>query len=80
MNGKLVRKLRKIAHALELEPKTKYVPTARHLKCTCLSCEDRRHSDVDTLPPHVMHECVRKAYKEAKRIYRGLPPTALEPK
>lgn len=29
--------------------------------------------------PGVMVECFRKAYKEAKHVYKGLPPTALEP-
>jgi hypothetical protein len=27
----------------------------------------------------VLQPCLRRAYKEAKKIYKGLPPTALEP-
>ena len=69
MRGTTARSLRKIARELELEPKTKYAPGGRLRK---------RANGSPIRRPLVMLECFRKAYKEAKRMYKGLPPSALQ--
>lgn len=82
MRGVTAKRLRKIARGLKLEPKTSYLPGGPL----------RRRPDIRTeltgeiipgppIPrPFVMVSCLRKAMKEAKKIYKGLPATALEPK
>lgn len=81
-NAKTAKRLRKIARGLELADKTTYRPSkpisagyfwgARH--------EGRVCERNGTLPPFVMVECTRRAYKEAKKLYNGKPLTRLEPK
>jgi hypothetical protein len=72
MNGKLAKKLRKIARGIELDAKTSYAPSA--------PVGVRRCEKLGSLPPFVMVKCARRAYKEAKKIYLGKPLTMLEPK
>jgi hypothetical protein len=76
MNAKLAKKLRKIARGLGLDPKTTYGPVGqqRYVEVG----EDKKRFDLPSAMS--MRPCVRRAYKEAKKIYKGLPPTALEPK
>lgn len=82
MNDKVARRLRKIARGLELEPVTSYKPSKPispgyfwGLQHNGRVCEAN-----GTLPPYVMVECTRRAYKEAKKVYLGKPLTRLEPK
>jgi|GEM_PF-2534035 len=76
MNAKLAKKLRKIARGVGLDAKTRYGPS----KPVRAMYGPRRCDQNGTLPPMVMLPCFRRAYKEAKKLYKGLPETALEPK
>lgn len=69
MREATARTLRRIARELELEPKTKYGWGGKLRK---------RLNGSPIRRPLVMLECFRKAYKEAKRIYKGLPPSSLQ--
>jgi hypothetical protein len=80
MNGKVARTLRQIAQRLALAPQTEYAPGG------VLRRRPGRVDDKGVLQPGppiprpiVMRECTRRAYKEAKKIFRGLPPTACVP-
>jgi len=77
MNGRIAKRLRKVARELKLDPKTDYAPVGelQHLP-------ERRYVDKFTgeqkvLPggvlrrPFAMKACERRAYQEAKAIYKN---------
>jgi hypothetical protein len=80
MNGKLAKKLRRIARGLELDTATKYVPSKPVNPGYFSAPNGRRCEQLGSLPPFVMVKCERRAYKEAKKVYLGKPLTMLEPK
>jgi hypothetical protein len=80
VRGKTAKRLRKIARELKLNPATSYVPGGRL----------RRHGDYRDAEgvlqrgapirrPAALVECFRRAYKEAKKLYKGLPPSTCVP-
>jgi hypothetical protein len=76
MNAKLAKKLRKIARGVGLDVRTRYGASK-----PVEGLAGPRRCDLNgTLPPMVMLPSHRRAYKEAKKIYKGLPETRLEPK
>jgi hypothetical protein len=84
MRGSVARRLRKIASGLGLESKTDYAAGGvlrRRADHWGYDDEGKRKllQGAPIPRPQVMTECLRRAYKEAKKIYRGLPPTALIP-
>lgn len=84
MRGKTAKRLRKIARALELNPNTTYAPGGKLRHGPAIRVDDpetgpRMVAGPPIRRPAVLQECERRAYQEAKKIYRGAPPTALEP-
>jgi hypothetical protein len=71
MNGRTAKALRKIARALELAPKSSYVPGGK-LRRTAAGAPIRR-------PAMIVDECFRRAYLEAKRLYKGKPRCTIAP-
>lgn len=72
MRGTVARRLRKIAAELRLNPQTSYAPGGKL----------RRRPSYRGAPiprPGVLTECFRRAYREAKKIYKGLPPSTCVP-
>jgi hypothetical protein len=60
MRGTTAKNLRRVARELGLDPKTSYLQAAQ-----------RTTSKREVAPEcTVLTECLRKAYKEAKRIYK----------
>lgn len=79
MRGVTAKRLRKIAKSIGLPESGKYVPGGPLRRSPGF-----RHPEtgewMEGAPirrPAVLTECFRRAYKEAKRIYKGLPPTRL---
>lgn len=79
-NAKTAKRLRKIARGLDLASKTEYRPSKPIPPGYFGAQEGRICERNGTLPPFVMVECERRAYKEAKKLYNGKPLTRLEPK
>lgn len=84
MNGRVSRQLRKIARVLELAPATDYRPAGK-LRRYAPRLQKDAEGHMRMLPgppvprPLAMTECFRRAYKEAKKLYKGLPPTICVP-
>jgi hypothetical protein len=80
MRGTTAKKLRQIARGVGANPRTTYF----HAKIRGWR-ERKRAERIGTSKGEaasrvvVLGICLRRAYKEAKRMYKGLPPTALEP-
>lgn len=85
MNGKTARRLRKIAAGIELPPSTSYTPGGPLRRRASRTEIDPLTGVREVVPgapiprPMVLEECWRRAYREAKKIYKGLPPSALLP-
>lgn len=81
MRGKTAKRLRKIARGLGLDPKTSYAPGGELRRRPPVLRPDTGELQAGPpIPrPMTMRECLRRAYKEAKKIYKGLPATALSP-
>lgn len=84
MRGKTAKRLRKIARQLELNPATTYAPGGPLRRGPDKGYTDdegvfHRVPGAPIRRPGVLQECFRRAYQEAKQIYKGAPPTALEP-
>lgn len=84
IRGKTAKRLRQIARALNLNPTTGYAPGGplRRRPAGKVYGEDGELVVTPGRPiprPGVLIECLRRAYKEAKKIYKGLPPSVLAP-
>jgi hypothetical protein len=84
VRGSTAKRLRKIVRALNLASKTGYADggVLRRRPNTWGYDENGKYAQIPGDPiarPTVLVECFRRAYKEAKKIYKGLPPTALLP-
>lgn len=76
MNGRVSRRLRKIAADLRLTPQTSYAPGG---KLRRRPSEGWLQQGAPVPRPAVLTECFRRAYREAKKIYKGLPPSTCVP-
>jgi hypothetical protein len=81
MRGVTAKKLRKIAASLGLKADVGYTPGGPLRRRS-----DFTHPETGEIiqgapirRPLVMVACVRRACKEAKKVYKGLPMTALVP-
>jgi hypothetical protein len=77
MRGKVAKKLRRIARELKLDPKTDYAPVGELQHLPERKYVDKFTGEQKTLPggvlrrPFAMKACERRAYQEAKAIYRN---------
>ena len=84
MNGRTARKLRQIAKGLDLAPETGYAPAGKMRRYPHRLQKDAEgHMRLVPGPPIprpiAMTECFRRVYKEAKKLYKGLPPSMCVP-
>jgi hypothetical protein len=80
MRGKTAKRLRQIARALSLNPTTNYVPGGKlRRRASYRDAEGKLQQGAPIPRPAVMMECFRRAYKEAKKLYKGLPATSCVP-
>jgi hypothetical protein len=84
MNGRVAKKLRRIARQLNLNPVASYVPGGRLRRRPDRwdSNEKGERVLIQGAPiqrPGVLVECFRRAYREAKKIYKGQPPSVCVP-
>lgn len=84
MRGKVAKRLRQIARGLNLPAKTGY-SSGGVLRRRPDRWESNEHGEQVRVPgppiprPGVLTECFRRGYKEAKKLYKGLPPTMCVP-
>lgn len=83
MRGKTARRLRRIARSLELNPTTTYAPGGKLRRMPGQLVDDpvegpRMVAGALIRRPGVLQECTRRAIQEAKKIYKGEPPSALQ--
>lgn len=82
MNAKKAKALRKIARTLGLNPANSYAPMGALRRLPERQYVDRRTGETKILPggvlrrPFALKACERKAYKEAKALYKGAPAEA----
>jgi hypothetical protein len=80
IRGKTAKRLRRIARALKLSTRTAYAPGGRlRRRPSYRDAEGVLQPGAPIPRPGVLVECFRRAYKEAKKLYKGLPPSALMP-
>ena len=80
MNGKTAKRLRKIARELQLNPETGYAPGGKLRRRPGYRDElGLWQEGAPIVRPAVLKECFRRAYREAKKIFKGLPPSILLP-
>jgi hypothetical protein len=89
VNGKQSKRLRKIARTLGLNPANSYAPMGALRRLPERTYVDRRSGETKVLPggvlrrPFALKACERKAYQEAKALYKGADfeagPVALHP-
>jgi hypothetical protein len=85
VNGKTAKRLRKIARELKLNPQTGYVPGGPlrrrpdRWEFDELGVEKRRVQGAPIQRPGVLTACFRRALKEAKKVYKGQPPSICVP-
>ena len=83
MNGRTARKLRQIARDLDdldLAPETGYAPAGRLRRGpSYLDDKGVLQPGAPLRRPTAMTECFRRVYKEAKKLYKGLPPSMCVP-
>jgi hypothetical protein len=74
MNGKTARRLRRIAASLELPKETAYAPGGELRRKPSYRDEEGILQPGPPIPrPIVLRECARRAYREAKKIFKGRP-------
>ena len=74
MNGRVSRKLRQIASGLKLPQETGYGPAGKLRRGpSYLDDKGILQPGAPLRRPTAMTECFRRAYKEAKKLYKGLP-------
>jgi hypothetical protein len=77
MNGKVSKRLRRIARELKLNPQTEYAPVGDLVRLPERRYIDKFSGEEKVLPggvlrrPLAMTACERRAYHEAKEIYLG---------
>lgn len=76
MNGKIAKRLRRIARELSLNPTTTYAPMGplRRRADKAVMDEEGKIQVIPGQPiprPFALGECFRRAYREAKKIYKG---------
>lgn len=77
MNGRTAKKLRRLARQLKLDPENKYAPVGQLVHLPERTYVDRASGEKRTLPggvlrrPFALQVCERRAYHEAKAIYKG---------
>lgn len=80
MRGKQAKRLRKIARTLELNPASSYAPMGPLRRLPERVYVDRQSGETKVLPggvlrrPFALKACERKAYIEAKNLYKNPPP------
>lgn len=84
MNGRVSKKLRRIARELNLSPTTAYAPGGKLRRRPSRWDSDELGAQVliqgPPIPrPGTLVECFRRAYQEAKKIYKGQPPSICVP-
>lgn len=80
MRNVVAKKLRKIAASLALNPETGYLPAGKLRRKRPYLDEDVVLQRGPPIPrPFVLRECFRRAYREAKKIYKGKPLSSLVP-
>lgn len=80
MNGRVSKRLRQIARGLNLPPQTGYVPGGKLRRhASYRDAEGALQQGAPIRRPAALVECFRRAYKEAKKIYKGLPPSTCVP-
>jgi hypothetical protein len=72
VNGRTAKKLRRLARELKLNPQTEYAPVGeiRHAEAR-RDHKGRSYSAGIVRRPFAMTACERRAYQEAKELYRG---------
>jgi hypothetical protein len=76
LNGKVAKRLRKIAKALKLDPATSYAPVGELRRLPERRYVDKFSGEEKVLPggvlrrPFAMKACERRAIQEAKSIYK----------
>ncbi len=72
MNGKVAKRLRRIARELKLDPENKYAPVGeiRHAEAR-RDHKGRAYTAGIVRRPFALQACERRAYLEAKAIYKG---------
>jgi hypothetical protein len=80
MNGRVAKRLRKIAKELRLNPQTAYAPGGKlRRRPSYRDAEGLLQQGAPIPRPGTLVECFRRAYREAKKIYKGLPPSTCVP-
>lgn len=80
MRGATAKRLRKIARELGLPAEAKYLPGGKLRRRSDYRDENGEIQQGAPFPrPFVLNECFRRAYREAKKIYKGLPMSILLP-
>lgn len=81
MNQKKAKALRRIARGLHLSPTTEYAPVGKLRRRPPREIRDAQGRVIDVVEgppiprPLAMRECERRAYQEAKKLYRQGQPS-----
>lgn len=84
MNGRTAKRLRRLVRELKLDPETKYAPVGVLRRLPERTYVDRASGDTKVLPagvlrrPFALAACERRAYQEAKALYKGIDTTSSE--
>jgi hypothetical protein len=80
MRGTTAKHLRRIARGLNLSPQTAYAPGGKlRRRPSYRDADGALQQGAPIRRPWAMVECFRRAYKEAKKIYKGLPASTCVP-
>lgn len=79
MNGKQAKKLRKIARGLKLPAPNSYAPVGREEYVEARNDNKRSYTAGIKRRPVALQACERRAYKEAKSLYKGIDTTSVDP-
>jgi len=79
MRAKVAKKLRAIARGLGLPAEGKLVPGGKLRRRPSYFKDGELHEGAPIPRPFVLNVCFRRAYREAKKIYKGLPLSILLP-
>lgn len=71
MNGKVAKKLRRIARELHLDPENKYAPVGEIVHRPAIKDHGRSYTAGIVPRPFALQVCERRAYLEAKAIYKN---------
>ena len=80
MRGATARKLRRLARSLGLDAETRYTPGGPLVRRPGYRDEDGTWQEGAPKPrPAILVACARRAYREAKKIFKGEPMSVLMP-